>query len=79
MDRFNKARKKAAASFLKVGNKSRSDIHLWNTAKGKLPQLSYIFHKNETLGKYFKAVWYVMFLGYLSSWRYIYKLKGCKT
>ena len=45
-----------AASFLKVGDESMSAIRFRTTAKGNLPQLSYIFRKPEPLGTEFKTV-----------------------
>ena len=48
---FNTACKNIAASFLKVGGESMSEIRVRTTAKGKLPHLSYIFRKPETLGQ----------------------------
>ena len=52
---FNAAYKNIAASRLKVGDESMSEIRLWVTAKGNLPHLSYIFRKPKPLGKYFKT------------------------
>ena len=45
-----------AASFLKVGYESMSEICFWTTKKGNLPHLSYIFRKLEPLGTEFETV-----------------------
>ena len=39
-----------ADSYLDVGDESMSAIRFWNTVKGDLPHLSYIFCKPEPLG-----------------------------
>ena len=53
---FNTACKNIAASFLKVGDESMSEIRFWTTAKRDLPHLSYIIRKPEPLGTEFKKV-----------------------
>ena len=53
---FNTACKNIAASFLKVGDESMSEIRFRTTEKGNLPHLSYIFRKPEPLGTKFKTV-----------------------
>ena len=55
-DSFNKACKNIAASFLKVGDESKSAIIFWTTAKWGLPHLSYNFRKPEPLGTEFNKV-----------------------
>ena len=45
-----------AAIYLKVGYESMIVISFWNTAKGYLPHVSYIFCKPEPLGAYFNTV-----------------------
>ena len=47
---FNVACTNIAASFLKVGDESMSEIQ-GMTAKGNLPHLYYIFRKPEPLGE----------------------------
>ena len=56
IDGFNEEFNNIAASYLKVGNEATSAIRFWATAKGTLPQFSYIFHKTETLGVEFNTV-----------------------
>ena len=55
-DGFNTSCKNIAASSLKVGDKSMSEIRFCTTAKGNLPHLSYIFQKPEPLSNEFKTV-----------------------
>ena len=55
-DGFITAGKNIAASFLKVGDESMSEIRFRTTAKGNLPHLSYIFRKPEPLSTNFKTV-----------------------
>ena len=50
IDGLNAACKDIAASFLKVGDDSMSEIRFRTTEKGNLPHLSYIFRKSEPLG-----------------------------
>ena len=53
---FNAAHKNIAASSLKFGDESMSEIRFWTTEKGNLPHLYYIFRKPEPLGTEFKTV-----------------------
>ena len=53
---FNAACNNIAASFMKVGDESMSEIRFWTTTKGNLPHLSYILHKPEPLWTEFKKV-----------------------
>ena len=48
--------KNIAASFMKVGDESMSEIRFRTTAKGSLLHLSYIFRKIEPLGTEFNTV-----------------------
>ena len=45
-----------AAIYLKVGNKSMSEINFHTTSNGNLLHLSYIFRKSEPLQTEFKTV-----------------------
>ena len=53
---FNEACKNIAASYLKVGDESTSEISFRMEAKGNLPHLSYIFLKPYPLGTEFNTV-----------------------
>ena len=53
---FDAACKNIAASFLKVGDESMSEIRFQTTEKWDLPHLYYIFRKPEPLGTEFKTV-----------------------
>ena len=55
-DGFKNSCSNIAASYLKVGDDSMSAIQFCTMSKGDLPHLSYIFHKPEPLGTYFKMV-----------------------
>ena len=56
IDGLNAACKNIDASFLKVRDESMSAIRFWNTSKGNLPHLSYIYRNTEPLGTEFKTV-----------------------
>ena len=56
IDGFNAACKNIAASFLKVGDESMSEIRFQTTEKGNLPHFSFILCKPEKLGTEFKTV-----------------------
>ena len=45
-----------AASYIKVGGESMSEIRFWNTSKGNLPHFFYILHKPDTVGTEFNTV-----------------------
>ena len=47
---FNDSFKNIYTSYLDFGDESMSVIRLWNTDRGDLPHLSYIFYKLYTLG-----------------------------
>ena len=53
-DGFNNPCKNIEASYLKVGDKSKSAISFRKKVKGNLPQLSYILLKPDPLGTEFK-------------------------
>ena len=55
---FNEACKNISADYLKVGDESMNAIRFWTTAKGNLPNFSYIVRKMEPLLKEFKTVAY---------------------
>ena len=55
---FNYACNNIAASYLKVGCDSMSDIRSRTRAKGSLPHLSYIFRKPDPMWTEFKTVVY---------------------
>ena len=56
VDGFNETCNNISASYLKVGDDSTSAIRFRTTAKGDLPEFSYIYCKPEPLGKEFKTV-----------------------
>ena len=56
LDGFNTACKNIAASFLKVGDESMSEIRFRTTVKVNLLHLSYTFRKPDPLGTKFKTV-----------------------
>ena len=58
VDSLNDACNKIAAFYLKVVDELMSAIRFWNTRKGELSHLSYIFHKPEPLGTEFKTTAY---------------------
>ena len=55
IDGFNETCNNIAASYLKIGDESMSEIRFRTTEKGNLPHLSYIFRKPEPLGTEFKT------------------------
>ena len=56
IDGFNKSCNNLSTSYLKVRYESMSVISFWNKAKGKVPNLSYMFHKPEPMEEEFKNV-----------------------
>ena len=56
IDGFNESCNNIAASYLKVGDYSMSEISFQTAAKGNLPHLSYILRNMDPLGKEFKTV-----------------------
>ena len=55
---FNEACKNISVSYLKVGNKSMSEIRFRNTSKGDLPHLPYSLFNMEPIDTEFKTFAY---------------------